>query len=98
VWDRLEEFLHQPLAPEGQLLRMATRAEAGLTRESNEKLRLAVLTYDPGKPVFEDTAVEVFVDGPSCDLRSQGSVLALVLFIIGDEEVFEVLLEEPVEG
>jgi hypothetical protein len=48
--------------------------------------------------VFEDTAVEVLVYDPAGDVRSQGSVLTLVLFIIGDEEVFEVLLEEPVEG
>ena len=98
VRNRFEKILHKPLAPEGQLLRVTARAESSLARKSNEKLRLAPGTYDPSEPVFEDAAVEELVDGPSCDLRSQGSVLVSEALFIGEEELLEVVFEESVEG
>ena len=87
-----------PLAPEGQLLCMATRAESSLARKSNEELRLALGADDPCEPVFEDAAIEVLVDGPSRDLRPQGPVAVLESFVVGEEEVLEVLFEDLVEG
>ena len=45
-------------------------------------------------PALEDAAVEVLVDGPASDIRSQGSVLVLVPFFVREKEVFEVLFED----
>jgi len=98
VRDGCEEFGDQPIAPEGQLLRMTTRAESCLARESNQELRLALGAYDPGEPAFEDAAVEVFVDNPAGDVGSQGAVLILEAFFIAEQKLLEVVFEEPVEG
>ncbi len=64
VRDRLEEFLRQTVAPERELLRMATRAEPRLATEGDQKLRTAARTRHPGEAVIQDPATQVLVDGP----------------------------------
>jgi len=56
---------------------MTARAQhADFATICHEKLRLALGTDDPGKAVFEDTAVEELIDGLP-DTGSKWSVLAL---------------------
>jgi len=48
-------------------------------------------------PAFEDAAVEVLVDCPTCDVGAQRSILPLISFFVREKEVFEVVLEDLVE-
>jgi len=48
--------------------------------------------------VLEDAAVEVFVDNPAGDVGSQGTIPAWEAFFVREEELFEVVFEELVEG
>jgi len=48
--------------------------------------------------MFENAAVEELVDGPACDLRSQGPIMAWETFFVREQELLEVVFKELIEG
>jgi len=81
VGNILEKFRSQPFAPNGEPLRMATRAQhSDLTTIPHEKLCFAFTTYDPGEPVLKDSALEILLHSIPHN-RPQRTVRSLELFL-----------------
>jgi hypothetical protein len=94
----IEKFMVEPVGPDLEPLGVAGGAEKPrFATESDQELGPAVVAADAGEAALQEAAIEELLHRPPCG-APEPAVSGLELLLVHSLEVFEVIVDEAVEG